>query len=107
MAWARRILRVNLTKGTCSEEPLNMDWAMKYIGQRGLATKYLAEEVDAKIDALSPDNKIPRNETQAIEYLTGLGKLYPSYIPNAKVFYCPSLKTKDSINIQYLSLIHI
>lgn len=58
MAWARRILRVNLTKGTCSEEPLNMDWAMKYIGQRGLATKYLAEEVDAKIDALSPDNKL-------------------------------------------------
>ena len=51
--------------------------------------------------ALSPDNKLPRNETQAIEYLTGLGKLYPSYIPNAKVFYCPSLKTKESINIQY------
>ena len=51
--------------------------------------------------ALSPDNKIPRYETQAIEYLTGLGKLYPSYIPNAKVFYCPSLKTKESINIQY------
>jgi len=58
MAWARRILRVNLTKGTCSEEPLNMEWAMKYIGQRGLATKYLAEEMDAKIDALSPDNKL-------------------------------------------------
>ena len=51
--------------------------------------------------ALSPDNKIPRNESQAIEYLTGLGKLFPSYISVPKVFYCPSLRTKESINIQY------
>ena len=58
MAWARRILRVNLTKGTCSEEPLNMDWAMKYLGQRGLATKYLVEEIDPKVDALAPGNKL-------------------------------------------------
>ena len=58
MAWARKVLRVNLTKGTCSEEPLNMDWAMKYIGQRGLATKYLVEEIDATVDALSPKNKL-------------------------------------------------
>ncbi|WP_038033334.1 aldehyde ferredoxin oxidoreductase family protein [Thermopetrobacter sp. TC1] len=58
MAWARRILRVNLTEGTCSEEPLNMEWAMQYLGQRGLATKYLAEEIDPKVDPLSPDNKL-------------------------------------------------
>ena len=58
MAWARRILRVNLTKGTCNEEPLNMDWAMKYLGQRGLATKYLVEEIDPKVDALAPGNKL-------------------------------------------------
>lgn len=58
MAWQRRLLRVNLTAGTCTEEPLNMDWAVKYIGQRGLATKYLAEEIDAKVDALAPGNKL-------------------------------------------------
>ncbi|MCB1746603.1 MAG: aldehyde ferredoxin oxidoreductase family protein [Gammaproteobacteria bacterium] len=58
MAWQRRLLRVNLTAGTCVEEPLNMEWAMKYIGQRGLATKYLCEEIDPKVDALSPDNKL-------------------------------------------------
>ena len=51
--------------------------------------------------SLSPDNKLPRNEAQAIEYLTGLGKLYPSYIPSPQVFYCPSLKTKESINVQF------
>lgn len=58
MAWQRKILRVNLTAGTCTPEPLNMDWALKYIGQRGLASKYLAAEVDPKVDALSPDNKL-------------------------------------------------
>ncbi|OEJ66998.1 aldehyde ferredoxin oxidoreductase family protein [Magnetovibrio blakemorei] len=58
MSWAKRILRVNLTKGTCQEEPLNMDWAQKYLGQRGLATKYLCEEIDPRVDPLSPDNKL-------------------------------------------------
>ncbi|UCH73174.1 MAG: aldehyde ferredoxin oxidoreductase family protein [Rhodospirillales bacterium] len=58
MAWAKNILRVNLTKGTCTNEPLNMEWADKYLGQRGLATKYFVEEVDPKVDPLSPDNKL-------------------------------------------------
>jgi len=58
MSWTKKILRVNLTKGTCTSEPLNMDWAYKYIGQRGLATKYLIEEIDPKVDPLSPDNKL-------------------------------------------------
>ncbi|HEY9080917.1 aldehyde ferredoxin oxidoreductase family protein [Magnetovibrio sp.] len=58
MSWAKRILRVNLTAGTCTEEPLNMDWANQYLGQRGLATKYLSEEIDPKVDPLSPDNKL-------------------------------------------------
>jgi len=35
-----------------------MKWAREYIGQRGLATKYFTEEVDPKIDPLSPANKI-------------------------------------------------
>lgn len=58
MAWARKLLRVNLSTGTCVSEDLNMDWAMKYLGQRGLATKYFVEEVDPKVDPLSPDNKM-------------------------------------------------
>jgi len=58
MSWAGKILRVNLTAGTCSPEPLNKQWARDYLGQRGLATKYFVEEVDAKVDPLSPDNKI-------------------------------------------------
>ena len=58
MAWAGRILRVDLAKGTCTSEPLNMQWARDYVGQRGLATKYFTEEVDAKVDPLSPANKL-------------------------------------------------
>jgi aldehyde:ferredoxin oxidoreductase len=58
MAWTKKILRVNLTDGTCTPEPLNMAWADQYLGQRGLATKYLSEEVDPNCDALGPDNKL-------------------------------------------------
>ena len=58
MAWHQKILRVNLSKGTCESEPLNMDWANKYLGQRGLGTKYLSEEIDPKVDAMSPENKL-------------------------------------------------
>ncbi len=58
MSWTRKILRVDLSKGTCTSEPLNMEWANQYLGQRGLASKYLTEEVDPKCDALGPDNKM-------------------------------------------------
>ena len=58
MGWHRTILRVDLTAGTCTREPLNMAWAEQYLGQRGLATKYLSEEVDPTVDALSPENKL-------------------------------------------------
>jgi aldehyde:ferredoxin oxidoreductase len=58
MAWTRTILRVDLSKGTVSKEPLNMAWAAQYLGSRGLASKYLVEEVDPKTDPLSADNKI-------------------------------------------------
>ena len=58
MSWTKKILRVNLTEGTCTPEPLNMEWAEKYLGQRGLGSKYLSEEINAKCDPLSPENKL-------------------------------------------------
>jgi aldehyde:ferredoxin oxidoreductase len=58
MSWAKKILRVNLTAGTVTSEPLNMDWAQTYLGSRGLGSKYLTEEVNPKVDPLSPENKI-------------------------------------------------
>ena len=58
MGWTRKVLRVDLTNGTCKAEPLNMEWAQQYLGQRGLATKYFVSEVDPKVDPLSPENKL-------------------------------------------------
>ncbi len=58
MAWQNTILRVDLGSGRCSAEPLNRDWAQAYLGQRGLGSKYLVEEVDPRVDPLSPDNKL-------------------------------------------------
>ena len=58
MSWAGKILRVNLTTGQVASEPLNMNWARQYLGSRGLASKYLVEEVDPKVDPLSESNKV-------------------------------------------------
>ena len=56
MGWQKKVLRVNLTEGSSSVEPLNMEWANDYLGERGLASKYLMEEMDPKADAMSPEN---------------------------------------------------
>jgi len=56
--WHGKLLRVNLTAGTCEIEALNEEWAKDYIGGRGLATKYFVEEVAADVDPFSADNKL-------------------------------------------------
>ncbi|MFC2067455.1 aldehyde ferredoxin oxidoreductase family protein [Chloroflexota bacterium] len=56
--WVGRILRINLSQGDHSIEDLDQDIAMDYIGARGLGNKILYDEVDPKIDALSPENKL-------------------------------------------------
>ncbi len=56
MSWQKKVLRVDLSAGTTSIEPLNMEWANAYLGSRGLGTKYLSEEMDPAVDPLGPDN---------------------------------------------------
>ncbi len=58
MSWQNRILRINLTHGSIQIEPLNMQWAQDYLGERGLATKYLMEGMDPTADAMSPENML-------------------------------------------------
>jgi len=52
------ILRVDLATGAIAKEPLNLKDAKDYIGARGLGTKIFCDEVDPKVDALSPENKL-------------------------------------------------
>ncbi|TXH06122.1 MAG: aldehyde ferredoxin oxidoreductase, partial [Rhodocyclaceae bacterium] len=66
----RKILRINLTAGTSTTEPLSVWWADEYLGSRGVGTKYLVEEIDPKVDLLAPENKMsmatgPLNGTMA------------------------------------------
>lgn len=53
-----KILRVDLTAGTVREEPVSESLARKYIGGRGLGTKYYTDEVAKDADVFSPDNKL-------------------------------------------------
>lgn len=52
-----KVLRINLKERTCKSENLDLDKAKKFIGCRGLGVKTLFDEIDPKIDALSPENK--------------------------------------------------
>jgi|GEM_PF-1354275 len=57
-AWKGTILRIDLASGVIRKEALNMKDAQDYVGARGLASKYLVDEVDPMVDPLSPDNKL-------------------------------------------------
>jgi len=56
--YARKILRINLSKEKISEEVLNTAYAEGFIGGRGLGAKMLYDELSAGIDPLSPSNKL-------------------------------------------------
>ncbi|MFH0915736.1 MAG: aldehyde ferredoxin oxidoreductase family protein [bacterium] len=56
--WQGKILRVNLTKSDISVENLDAKIAQDYVGGLGLGVKYLYDEIDPAVDALSPANKL-------------------------------------------------
>ncbi|MFX1517014.1 MAG: aldehyde ferredoxin oxidoreductase family protein [Promethearchaeota archaeon] len=53
-----KILRVNLSSGTITEEFPEDETLKMFLGGAGLATKYLFDEVKAGIDPLGPENKL-------------------------------------------------
>lgn len=55
MSWQGRVLRIDLTTHSITVEPLNQAWAEQYLGARGLASRYLYEEVDPATDPLAPE----------------------------------------------------
>jgi aldehyde:ferredoxin oxidoreductase len=57
-AFMGKILRVNLTEGEITQEQIRWDWAEKFLGGAGLATRYLYQEVPKGADPYGPDNKL-------------------------------------------------
>ena len=53
-----KILRVDLTVGSMSEEVIPEGKIRKYLGGVGIATSYLYDEVPAGVDPLGPENKL-------------------------------------------------
>lgn len=53
-----KILRVNLTAGSISEEFIDEKDARSFLGGGGLATKYLFDELPKGVDPLGPANKL-------------------------------------------------
>ncbi len=54
--WAGSILNVDLTNMKIAREPLSLDFATKYIGGGGFATRILYDEVGPEVDPLEPEN---------------------------------------------------
>ena len=56
LAYANRILRVDLTNEKCESQPLKEEWVGDYIGGKGLAARYLYDLLPKGVDPLSPRN---------------------------------------------------
>jgi len=56
--WTGKFLRVDLTKSKITVEDIDPKIAKDFIGGRGMGVKYLYDEIDPMVDALSPDNKL-------------------------------------------------
>jgi aldehyde:ferredoxin oxidoreductase len=56
--WTGKLLRVNLTLGRTQVEDIPEAWLREYVGGRGLADRYLWEEMDPRVEPYSPDNKL-------------------------------------------------
>ncbi len=53
-----KVLRLDLSAGTSAVEPLNMEWAEKYIGGKGLLLRYMWDEVPPKVDPWAAENPV-------------------------------------------------
>lgn len=71
-----RVLRVNLTTGKFTVEPLEQDLARGYLGGRGFNMRRLYDEISPQLDGLSPENKL----------FIGVGPLVGTMFPGAARF---------------------
>jgi len=52
-AYCLKLLRIDLTAGKASTEPIDLEVAKKFVGGRGLGTYYLTREIDPNVDPLA------------------------------------------------------
>jgi aldehyde:ferredoxin oxidoreductase len=78
--FAGKVLRVNLTSGEITQEPLDMSIAEKYIGGLGLCIKLYSDTITSGCDPLSPENPI----------VLGAGPLVGTNLPSTSRIYSVS-----------------
>jgi len=76
--WNGTIIKVDLTREKIVKEELSKDFIHKWIGGRGLGTKYLWEVVGGNVDPLSPENI----------FVYAAGPLVGTGVPQANKAYC-------------------
>ena len=69
--YAGSILRIDLTEGSVSKEPLPDTWARRFLGGSGINDWILWNEVTPEISPLSPENRL----------IFGIGPLAGTIIP--------------------------
>jgi aldehyde:ferredoxin oxidoreductase len=53
-----RVLRIDLSAGTSTVEPLNMEWAERYIGGKGLLLRYMWDDIPRGLDPWAAENPL-------------------------------------------------
>ncbi len=56
--YAGKTLRINLSTSGVREEELTLQEVEEFIGRAGLATKFVCEEVNPRVDPLDPQNPL-------------------------------------------------
>jgi aldehyde:ferredoxin oxidoreductase len=56
--YAGRILYVDLTDGSIEKRPFDRDFALRYVGGRGISSRILYDELEPGMDSFSPDNRL-------------------------------------------------
>ena len=74
--WKGKTLRVDLSEGKISKEPLKESLLYKYVGGRGLNSRILYEEITPSIDPLGPANKV----------IVGVGPCNGTLVPGSQRF---------------------
>ena len=74
--WTGTILRVDLSSGNITREPLDPEFARTYAGGRGFGARILYDEVGPGVDPLGPANKL----------IVGVGPCNGTLVPGSQRF---------------------